>query len=477
VAEGCVLCAERFMAAGEATAAVSLYDAVRAAPVPQQRRLEAIRGAILARGKAGIPLLLEELRSTNAAVVGIALRAARELPGRDVTERLAAELPKLEPARQPQLLLAIGDRTDAAALPAVLAVAETGSGTLRLVAIGILDQLGNVAALPVLLKAAADRDPALGQASMTALARLEGPTLDVALLERLGQASGRDRQVLVALAGRRRMQAALPAALASTRDTDAGVRLAAIETVGQLGAALEAEALVQLVRTSQGKDRSAAEKALMTLCSRVGAAAVPKVAPLMQDQDPTVRIVSIDVLSSMGGAEALAVVVGAVQDSDATVQDEAVRALSTWPGNWPDDTGVAEPLLALVKSAKKPAHQIQALRGYLEYLKEGKGLKQEDKLLKLVAIMPSINRPEERRLAIAVLGTVPTADSLKMLVGWTGDTAVADEVAQAILSVVASDQLTGVSREDRQAALNAVIAKTTNDSTRKKAQALLQANK
>jgi hypothetical protein len=67
VAEACVLCAERALADGRLAEATEIYDQVRTATVPKQRMLEATRGAILARGDEGIPLLIEQLRSGEKA--------------------------------------------------------------------------------------------------------------------------------------------------------------------------------------------------------------------------------------------------------------------------------------------------------------------------------------------------------------------------------------------------------------------------
>ncbi|MGE5609594.1 MAG: HEAT repeat domain-containing protein, partial [Bacillota bacterium] len=85
VAEGCIYCAERFLAGGNREKAIQLYDAVRKTELPKQRILEATRGAILARQSAGIPLLVETLRSPDKAMFGIALRTARELSEGQVT--------------------------------------------------------------------------------------------------------------------------------------------------------------------------------------------------------------------------------------------------------------------------------------------------------------------------------------------------------------------------------------------------------
>src|SRR5207245_697201 len=155
--------------------AVKLYDLVRAANfVPKHKILEATRGAILARGTEGLPLLLEQLRSTDKALLGIGLRTARELPGREITQGLAGELKRTSPDRQGFLLLAVADRNDAVVFPTVVEAAKSGSPKLRLVAVGILDRMGKVESMPVLLEAAANGDTDVSQASLAALARLAG---------------------------------------------------------------------------------------------------------------------------------------------------------------------------------------------------------------------------------------------------------------------------------------------------------------
>lgn len=142
VAEGCILCAEGFLAQDRPAQAVKLYDAVRQADVPDQRHLEGIRGAILARQSAGVPLLVEQLRSEDEKRLGVGLRTARELPGRQVTEALAEELGRLDADRRPLLLLALADRKDEAVLPVVQRAAQDGQKDLRLTAIDILIRLG-----------------------------------------------------------------------------------------------------------------------------------------------------------------------------------------------------------------------------------------------------------------------------------------------------------------------------------------------
>lgn len=474
VAEGCILCAEQYLAQDKPAEAMKLYDAVRAANVPRQKQLEAIRGAILARQSDGLPLLLEQLRSPDKALFGIGLRTARELPGREVTEALAAELRRCELDRQPYLLLALADRSDAAVMPAVLEAAGSGPKKLRLVAVGILDRLSNVSSLPVLLNVAADSDAELSQAALTALARLPGNEVDTDFLDRLPVATGKSRQVLFDLAGLRHMDRAIPVIMNSLHDPDAGVRAAAVRAIGILGNDAHAPALVQLLQESQSAaERGDLEKALLAISARAGARTVPALLPLAHNTDSRMRIVALSLLASAGGPHALEAVQLAIQDKDEAVQDEAVRTLSTWPNNWPEDSNVAQPLLTLAKSGVKPSHQVLALRGYFQYLQGDKQLRGDEKLGKISEVWPLIKRLEEKRQALAVIVAVPNARALDMLAGFIPEPDLTEDACSAIVRLVESSAQS-LPQEQRLKALQTVVQKTANETTKQEANKLLK---
>ncbi len=110
---------------------------------------------------------------------------ARELPGRETTDALLAELSKASPERQGLLILALADRGDAAALPAVLQAAKGGPEQVRGVAIRVLRRLGNAACVPALLDAATDANEEISQTALTVLADMPGADVDNDLAARL----------------------------------------------------------------------------------------------------------------------------------------------------------------------------------------------------------------------------------------------------------------------------------------------------
>jgi len=470
VAEGCILCAEKSLAAGQAAEAVRLYDLVRRTTLPKQRLLEATRGAILARGPAGMALLAEQLESSDKDQFGIGLRTARELGGQEVTEALAVEMNRLSPERQPLLLLALADRRDAAVLPLVLKAAASGPKALRVTALDVLVRLGNVSCVPVLLAAAADEDTELAGTARQTLIHLPGADIDADLLARLPQATGKTRQVLIDLAGQRQIDGALAAIRPGLQDRDAGIRGAAIQAIGVMGDEKQLADLVGLLQTSPSpRERADVEKALLAISGRWGVVCVPALQALMQGNDAALRTVGLHGMAVAGGPEALAAVKAALADKDEAIQDEAARTLSTWPNNWPADEAAGEVLLTLARSDQKMLHQVLGLRGYLQYVRGDKKLNNAAKVTKVRELLPLMQRPEEKRQAIGLLVGIRTAGALELLTTLAADPAVAEDACAAIVNLTARG-LPGASRQQRQKALQTVVEKSKNDATRKKAE-------
>jgi len=474
IAEGCVRCAEKFLAGGNSAEAVKLYDAVWQSALPKYRILEGLRGAILARGSAGIPLLLEQLQSSDRQCFNLGLRVARELPGSEATEAVTGAFRGATPERQPLLLLALGDRGDAASGLVVTDAARNGAKTVRLAAIEILDRAGDSSTLPVLLDCANDEDPEISHASLAALARLAGNNVDSEVLARLPDASGRMRQMLITVAGTRGIEKALPVIVQSVGNPDADIRGAAIQALNVLGGNDEVAELAQALQKSEiPAERSHIETVLVTLSGRVGAKCVPSLVSLIQSAAPENRKAALQALVAAGGSDALAAVTAATEDKDPSFQEEAVRTLCTWPNAWPEDAAVAAPLLHTAKTDGNPAHVILALRGYLQFLLGDEKLKGDDKLAKMQDVMPLLQRPEEKITAIAVLQGIPDPAALDLLAPLASEPAVANDACAALVQAAAQKR-PAISMDQRKQALQLALQKSTKEETRQKAEEALK---
>ncbi|MEE2936072.1 MAG: HEAT repeat domain-containing protein, partial [Planctomycetota bacterium] len=182
VAEGCVLCAERLHESGDSKMAVEVYDEVRFADVPQQRIIEATRGAILARNQGGIPMLLEAFRSPDKKMFQLALGILRVFPGSEVDRALANELANATPQRAALMIQAMADRSDTVSLVDILKAATQGDKLVRMSAIDSLRRVGDPSCLATLMKVVANDDAELANAAKQTLADLPGDKVNTQIV-------------------------------------------------------------------------------------------------------------------------------------------------------------------------------------------------------------------------------------------------------------------------------------------------------
>lgn len=432
VAEGCILCAERALAGGNADKAAELYDLVRKSAAPKQRIIEATRGAILARRSEGIPLLVEQLKSADKGMFNIGLTTARELPGREVTEALAAAASGAAPERQGLLVGALADRRDEAVMPAVLAIAKNGSEGARKAAAAALQRVGNASCVPVLMEMAAGADEELSKAAVEALAGMSGKDVDAVLAERLSQASGAARRVLIELAGRRRVAAASGALIKAADDADGGIRALALAALGSTVGPDELSFLItRAVAPQRAEDAKAAMPALKAACIRMpdGQACAKMLILAMSDAPIETKSSILEILGAMGNATALEAVGAAARDKSTELQDTASRLLGEWM-----TVDAAPVLLDLAKTATDTKYQVRALRGYIRLVRQFT-LPDAQRVEMCRAALAAASRKDEKDLVLEVMGRYPSVDMLRLAVEAAKDPALKNEAAAVSLSI------------------------------------------
>ena len=244
VAEACVVCGEQLLAAGDAPAAVKLFDAVRRADVSEQRQAEATRAVILARGKEGIPLLVELLRSPSQRLFNMGLFTARQLatgPDRDAALAYEVDLALLKSLsgtgettlaaqRKPLMIDLLADRNAGGAAKAVqqaiLEAAASGEPALRLAAIRAIGRCGDAASADGLLGIGAGADPAVVPAIREAIATMTADGVDERMVARLTDADVSVLPLVIGLVGDRRIGAATAKVLPLVDHSDPAVRSA-----------------------------------------------------------------------------------------------------------------------------------------------------------------------------------------------------------------------------------------------------------
>ncbi len=431
-ADACLVRVDRLLAQDERQEAARLGDAVRRADVPRRLHAAATRGVILALQSSGLPLLLKQLESDDKDVFDIGLRTSRELPGGDVTLSLVAALDALPPPRQALLIRAIGDRQDAAALPAARKWAAGGSREVRLAAIDVLGQMSDASAAAMLLETVVSGEPALARAAQTSLVNLHGGAVDAAIAANLDRGDPQARTLLLDLVAQRAIASALPAVLKAADDPDEQVRLAAIKTLGRIVGLQEMPMLTNRLLTATSPQETAALQEAL----RVAGPRMPDrdaCAGVFLDSMPKAPIASkrflIELLGSVGGTRALEGVSAAAEDADEDLQDAATQVLGEWMS-----AEAAPVLLNLAETPRNDKFKTRALRGYIRILRQ-MNLPVDEKLAMCEAAFGAARRDEERQLLLAALGRIPSAKAISMVVPHLANPALAEDAAAAALAV------------------------------------------
>jgi len=471
--EGLLRCAEHLARRGRSEQAISIYDQLRKLRAPHQIRAGAVRGAILARGNQGLALLRRHLHDDDSILFSAAVQSALELPGSEVTEALTAELKGLPADNQILVIQTLGKRGDSAALPALFDAAKCDDKGVRVAAIRALPEIGSASAVPVLAELLADGDSEVSQAAQDALAAIPGDKADVAVMAMFNSGKSSLRLIALELIGRRRMTASIPVLLEAATGDDVEVRRAALRKVGELGGPPELPALLDvLMQLNSSEDLKAAEQALRAVCAK--------------DDDPQShseilinRLVEagsvqkgslLRVLGGIGGTKALKVVRLAVNDPDSEVRSVAISVLCAWK-----TPNAALDLLALTMTSPEPSRKTAALRGYIRLIRD-ESLSTEEKVLMCSVANTLVQRDEENKLLLGVLGTVPAVEALSMVMAHLDNPANRDEASFAAVAI--SEKIVDQERGKVVDALQKVMQATDNKEVTDRAKAILdKANK
>lgn len=431
VAEACVLCAERALAEGRSSEAIEIYDQVRSAGVPKQRVIDATRGAILARGDEGIPLLIEQLRSGDKAFFHIALSTARELPGTAIDAALAQELPTMAPFRAPALIAAMADRPQTVVIAAIQDAAASGPQPVRQAAIAALGRAGNESCFEPLLEIAGGSDPELAQTAKQALAVLPGDGVNRQIIERLDTAGGSTYVALIELVGARSIDA-VAQMLQALDHTEPAVRAAALAALGKTVPQGSLSILIEQVTSPRhAEDAPAARQALRAAAVRMPDRedCAAQLAAAMKAAPVATQVALLEILAAVGGTTALETVHAAAKTGDPQLRDASTRLLGEWL-----TIDAAPVLLELSNSGPADRFRVRALRGYIRIARQFV-MEEADRLAMCRNAMEAAAQPAEQKLVLEVLERYPSLEALRLAIESAQRPALRDDALRSTLVI------------------------------------------
>ena len=415
-------------------------------------------------------IVLDILRSDDQEMQAAAIAVVKEMPGTQVTEALAKELPNLSARSQVQLLSALGDRGDVAARPAVVAAVKSEDESVRIAAFRALGQLGDDSSVELLAEAAAGAKGAEQKAARDSLYRLRGPNVDKVILAAIPKAEAKTKVELISSVGQRNITAGVAALLETAKNSDRKVRTGSLRTLKVVAGPENLPALVELlINAKSSTDRTEAQKTIAAVAHRIAdknrqAASVLAVLPSVKE---TVAQCSLlNVLGRIGDNSALPVLTAALKDENVDIQTAAIRALADWPTPEP----VAE-LLKVAESSGNKVHRILALRGFVRLL----GLASDrpagetiEMYRKAMSLAPDAG---EKKKVLSGLANTKSLAAMQMAAGYLEDETLSVEAGAAVINIAGG--IYADYPEQAKNMLNQVIKTAKNDSLRQQAQEVI----
>jgi HEAT repeat protein len=450
--------------------AAAIYDRLCGTEFPDHIRLAAMGGAIASRQSDGLPLLLKQLESQDTALLAAGWRAARELPGTDVTKALAAEVGKLPVEKQILLIRVLGDRGDQAALPVVLEAANNGAPKVRVAALRALPRIdGGSSSVALLLQAVrAGQSPAESAAALASLGQIGGADTNQKILAALPSAEPAIRAKLIGVLGVRRAENARGDLLKFAASSDVEVGKAAFRALALVAGPTDLPELLRLSTACQNDAvKVPADLAVFAVSMKIDPPE-KRAAPILTayraaTDAPTkcslLRPLGALVKATGGSPQMFDTVKLALTDADTTVRDAALRCLADWP-----DASAASLMLETFTRDRDPAHRELALRGGTRMaanVASGRDLTKLDFLAWFTQANQAVRSTEEKLIIVSGLGSVKQIEGWQMLQPYLEDPSVQTEAALAVVAIAPA--LVTSSHADAVKGVLGKIAKETKD--------------
>ena len=465
-ADASLRCAAGLAATGDAGRAQRIAQSLFEGDYPLAVRAGAFGALVQAQREQAAPLILKTLSAGEALLKRAALGAVLTVPGHAATQAFAQGLATLPPEGKVVLLGGLASRGDGEGLTLrVNQLATDENPAVREAAIRSLGRLGDVSSVPALAAALKEKDFAAGVTQT--LIELQGAGVTAALIQQAQAEDATVRQGVLAVLAERRQTEALPAVRLALNDADAMTRRVALKTLATLGTQEDLTTLAGKILASKDEaDRGQMAQAMSDIGARINDKAA-RSAPVLQafaKADAPAKMALLAVLSSLGGEPALQAVRAALA-GDAGLRKTALRALADWP-----DAAPMADLLTMAKGDPDKASQVLALRGYIRMVGQSGG-RADQKIQCYREALGLCAQPEQKRLVLAGLAEVAHADALKMVEPFLDDAALQREAFVSYEKI--AEALAGRQPAMAKAALQRVVAQTTDNGLRNKARKAL----
>lgn len=430
-ASALLLCAGAWRKAGKTAEAGSVYEKLLAAGLTDVDRQAAFRGKLATAGKDAQGLILKALAGKDAVLYTPAIALIHmAFSGPEIAQALPY-MAKLPEDAQVQLTAVLAGYPAEAALPAILAAADSPLSTVRMEALRAIGKAGNASVVEMLAGRAATSVGDEQALARETLARLKGTEVETAILNLLNKSTDdKIKSELIQTVGERRIAAGKPGLMEIVRTGAPTLRLRAVSALKDVTTPADLRDLLGLLFTI---DDETAREAMQTTVATVALTIARPLARgdaaenlLAAEKNQRKVVDLLRVLGKIGDDTALPLMRRALADQDKNVVEAAVRGLADWPA-----AAAKDDLAGVAASSANLTHKVLALRAFVRMVGLEPYRQPDAAAADLEKAMALATRPEEKKLVLGLLPRFPCERSLRIAESLLGDPAVKDEAMAA----------------------------------------------
>ena len=452
-------CADKMALSGKSTEALLIYQKLQNSVYPDPVRRAALAGQVLTDIPNAAVILLKNIKSADPSQKSMAITLLSGLAAGEKMTAFAEELKQLPAELQVQLLSALADRGDRSVMKSVLVATDDENQAVRIAAFKALGLLGDASAIPVLVQAAASKTDEEKKAAQASLYRLNAENVDNDIQRKIATSPTAEKVELITAVGERNITDATALLLVTSQDANASVRLASIRVLGQIAAADDMPALIDLLlKTKSEAEQNEAVTALTAVSQKIGdpeKRAELVLAKLGQVKEESGKIALLRVLGRIGAAPGLPVLRAALKDKSGEIQVAAIRALSDWPGTEP-----ITDLQTLAEKSTKPRDQVLALRGFIRLIKNDPQRPEAQTVALYQQALNLAKEDGEKKSVLSGLAELNSMAALETALGCLNQGELQDEVGAAVLKL--GRRLWGDHPQPVKSAVDRVLMVITN---------------
>lgn len=431
--DACLELAAAMLAAGDASGATAIYEALSGPTEANHVRAAALRGWVEAQPENASDRLLAALGSGDDVLEAAAAGLIRDLPENADVEPYMQKLVTVDAQAQLLLLPALADRH--AEIPAVIfGVLLNRDEAVQLAAMRAMPASGNEEVVPLLVAVAATGKGDIKRAARECLTAMPGAKVN---RELLAIARGTDDEAAAeavrSLGERAAMDASGAVMRLAGRKADP-VCTEAWRALRNIAGGGDTAELAQMLASLKVEEaRAAAERAVAVAASRI---AEPEkradsiLAVLKAADSEASRASLLRVLGQVPNPQALAALREELTQGSDAIRSVVVESLAGWPDSTP-----AEDLLAVASNPKNDTERTKAFGGYVRLMRASKGTPDTARVAALAAAEAMARDDSEKKMVLAALGDLPTSGSFDLVDAYAKEPALAAEVAMAGLNI------------------------------------------